>query len=65
MSSLPKVYVMINNVFGGEGGGGAILAVDINIINNWPPTMLNIYAFYKKSAHIFSMIEVKTSYFIF
>jgi hypothetical protein len=38
MSSLPKVYVMIKNVFG--GGAGTILAVDIDIFNNWHPTML-------------------------
>jgi hypothetical protein len=28
------------------GGGGTILAVDISIFNKWPPTMLNMYAFY-------------------
>jgi hypothetical protein len=33
---------MINIVFGGGGGEG----VDISIFNKWPPTMLNMYAFY-------------------
>jgi hypothetical protein len=47
---------MINIVFGGEGG--TILAVDISIFNKWPPTMLNMYAFYKKSTYIIYMIEV-------
>jgi hypothetical protein len=37
-------------------GRGTILAVNISIFNNWPPTMLNMYAFYKKSMYIISMI---------
>ena len=53
MSSLPKVYVMIKNVFGGGGGAGTILAVDIDIFNNWHPTMLTICMLFIRSLRIF------------
>ena len=47
------------------GGGGAILAVNTNILNNWSPTIRKVHAFRKKSAYIILLSTCFLKYMLF